>query len=293
MDNSTPSALKGIQVAMAKAGEDFELLVKSIYEEILSKEGFKTIKVSHDVKIKGKSGQAHQIDVYWEFNIAGITHRVAVECKEYKNSVSVGKIRDFHGAIHDIGNTKGIFVTTNGYQKGAVQYGEHVGIDLKTVSDPMQSELDLLSGVNTLQLNGRALYIDQCEMSPVFDMRWVKDNTNLKAGDYINFNGMNDEVCVVNSNGDKLHSILDLENMLPRGTLAREGLSHTYPFDNGYLLVPDSSLKPLKLESIKLTYDVCVLETSNTLRFKTIAKAILKDILSGECFLHKEESCIE
>ena len=278
---------------MAKAGEDFELLVKSIYEEILGKGGFETIKVSHNVKIEGKSGQAHQIDVYWEFKVAGITHRVAVECKEYKNSVSVGKVRDFHGAISDIGNIKGIFVTTNGYQKGAVQYAEFVGIDLKTVSDPLQSELDSLPGINTLQLNGKAIYIGKCEMSPIFDMRWIEENTHLKAGDYFDFNGMNNEVCVMNSNGDKLHTILDLENKLPRGNLAAQELDHTYQFDNGYLLVPNSGVVPLKLKSIKFTYDVCVIETSNTIRFKTIAKAILKDILSGEFFLHKEESSIE
>ena len=44
-----------------------------------------------DKKIQGISGCEHQIDVYWEFIIAGIRHRVAVECKNYSDSVSCQK----------------------------------------------------------------------------------------------------------------------------------------------------------------------------------------------------------
>ena len=62
-----------------KKGTGFELFVKAIYEEILDLEGYGTVTVEHDVKIFGKSGQAHQIDVYWEYKLAGVTHKVAVE----------------------------------------------------------------------------------------------------------------------------------------------------------------------------------------------------------------------
>lgn len=278
---------------MAKAGTDFELLVKSIYEEILEKDGFETIQVSHDVKVLGKSGQAHQIDVYWEFKIAGITHRVAVECKEYKNSVSIGKIRDFHGALFDIGNIKGIFVTTKGYQQGAIKFAESVGIDLKTVYEPSEEELDALPGINTLELNSRAICIGKSEISPIFDMVWIKENTDFKHGDSFSFNGMNNEISVVDSSGKRLHSILDLENQLPRGDEPAKGLTYTFDFDDGYFFVPNSDVQPLKLKAVKYIYDVYIIDISNTVRFKTMAKAILKDILSGDYFLHKEESHIE
>jgi len=39
----------------------------------------KTIVVRHDVRLKGRSGQEYQIDVYWEYKIAGVTHKVAIE----------------------------------------------------------------------------------------------------------------------------------------------------------------------------------------------------------------------
>lgn len=39
----------------------------------------------------------------------GVTHRVAIECKNYSSEVSVGKVRDFFGVLHDISNVNGIF----------------------------------------------------------------------------------------------------------------------------------------------------------------------------------------
>jgi hypothetical protein len=33
----------------------------------------------------------------------------AIECKNYSKEVSVGRVRDFFGVIHDVGNVKGIF----------------------------------------------------------------------------------------------------------------------------------------------------------------------------------------
>jgi hypothetical protein len=79
-----------------KPGTEFELFVKAIYEEVLTLEGFNTVKVEHNISLFGQSGrQAHQIDVYWEFKLAGVTHKVAIECKEYKNNVPMEKSKYF------------------------------------------------------------------------------------------------------------------------------------------------------------------------------------------------------
>jgi len=36
--------------------------------------------------------------------------RVAIECKNYLNEITVGKVRDFHSVLSDIGNINGIKV---------------------------------------------------------------------------------------------------------------------------------------------------------------------------------------
>ena len=85
---------------------EYEKLAQEVYQALHDAEGFNTVNVQHNVKVLGKSGCKHQIDVYWEFKITGETHRVAIECKDYSSCVSVGKVRDFFGVIHDIGNIK-------------------------------------------------------------------------------------------------------------------------------------------------------------------------------------------
>ena len=43
--------------------------------------------------------------------MANVTSRFAIECKNYNQTISLGRIRDFHSIIRDIGNTNGIMVT--------------------------------------------------------------------------------------------------------------------------------------------------------------------------------------
>jgi hypothetical protein len=54
-----------------KTGISYELLVQSIFQEIHDQEDIRTIKVEHDVDIKGLT-TTHQIDVLWRFAKGGI-----------------------------------------------------------------------------------------------------------------------------------------------------------------------------------------------------------------------------
>ncbi len=92
-------------------GTEYELFVRGVYEAVLKAEGVESIKEKHDIKLVGKSGCEHQIDVYWEFKIAGQTYRTAIECKAFNSDVAIGRIRDFYGVLADVPNLNGIFVT--------------------------------------------------------------------------------------------------------------------------------------------------------------------------------------
>jgi len=82
-----------------------------------------------------------QIDIYAEAKIGIITHRLAVECKDYGPNKNVG-IEDLnkfvgviataraHGAVD-----KGLFVTTNGFTSSAKAYAITAGIDAITYPD--------------------------------------------------------------------------------------------------------------------------------------------------------------
>ncbi|MEC6899490.1 restriction endonuclease [Photobacterium piscicola] len=266
-------------------GKQFELLVKAIYKEILAQDCVDSIEVKHDVALKGKSGQEHQIDVYWSFKLAGETIQVAIECKDYKSPVSVGRIRDFWGALDDIGNIKGIFVTTTGYQSGAIKFANFQNIALKTVQKPTESELNPETSIQRIIMNGKLLGIDNIKMTPKFDVEWVIKNTDFKKGDPYTLSGRNDEIKVLDSNFNVLGTILDFENKLPRIPEQSQGLTHRFEFDDGYLHVPNLNSRPLKLQHIDFKYDTFTHEMNNTINLKLTAKAVLKDVITGELFL--------
>ena len=120
--------------------KEYEKFTQEIYQELVNNDVLKPTKVLHNVKIKGKSGQEHQIDVYWEYEIAGSKHKVAIECKNYDKTVAIGKVRDFYGVLSDLNNVAGIMVTKVGYQAGAKKYALEYGIELKELRAPFLSE---------------------------------------------------------------------------------------------------------------------------------------------------------
>ena len=272
-----------------KLGTKFELLVKAIYEEIISQDSLENITVEHNVKIIGRSGQPHQIDVYWEFLSAGVKHRVAVECKDYTNTVSVGKIRDFYGALSDIGNINGIFVTNNGFQAGAVTFAKHHGISLKTVSEPTEKELEDCLEIKTLVMHGSVLLVKNVKRTPILDVGWIVENTNLKEGDTFHFHGMNNEIKILDKDYNSQGTLLDFENKLPRTPENTTGLSHTYNFEDSFIHIPSSKQPPLKILALRYDYDTATIVMESTTRYKAIAKAVLKDIMTGESHLFERK----
>ena len=101
---------------------------------MLHSDGVENINVLHNVKIIGRSGASHQIDVYWEFKLAGVTYKTCIECKHYNSSVKKSHIAAFSAVLEDIGNATGIFATTEGYQEGALLFAQAKGIRLLLVN---------------------------------------------------------------------------------------------------------------------------------------------------------------
>lgn len=57
---------------------EYEKVAQQVYQAILATEEVETIKVLHNVLITGRSGVAHQIDVYWRYLKDGVEHQVLV-----------------------------------------------------------------------------------------------------------------------------------------------------------------------------------------------------------------------
>ena len=122
---------------------EYERFTQEIYQQLVNLDVVRTTTVQHDVKLEGRSGQKHQIDVYWEYEIAGNKHKVAIECKNYNKLVPIGKVRDFKGVLDDLNGVNGIMVTKVGYQEGAKKYAQEYGISLKELRTPRYGETSL------------------------------------------------------------------------------------------------------------------------------------------------------
>jgi hypothetical protein len=109
-------------------GATFESYVHFVYDAILNLRGEK-IQVSRNTVFRINERESYEIDIYYEFVHAGVSHRVAVECKDWRKPVDQGQVLLFHQKIKNIGDeVVGVFVSRAGYQSGAIQVAKRHGI---------------------------------------------------------------------------------------------------------------------------------------------------------------------
>jgi len=115
---------------MASDGRGYELLTRTIFQQIVAQSAARTIQVKHDVVLDGKT-TSHQIDVYWEFEFGDVIYKTIAECKDWSKAVTQGELLKFKAVLDDLlGQPRGIFVTRAGYQSGARQVAGSNGIIL-------------------------------------------------------------------------------------------------------------------------------------------------------------------
>ena len=91
-----------------KNSTEYEKVAQQVYQAILATEEVETIEVLHNVQITGRSGVAHQIDVYWRYLKDGVEHQVLVECKYYKSTIDLIHARNLLGLVTDIPRSQGV-----------------------------------------------------------------------------------------------------------------------------------------------------------------------------------------
>lgn len=155
---------------------EYELLTQATYNAILAREGVQTVTVEHNVNIKGRSGVEHQIDVFWEFKQAGVTHRVLIECKNYASSLTLEKARNFFGVVHDIGNCVGIMVTKTGYQSGAAAFCRFYGLHMKLLRPP--TDKDWEGRIKTITVRMTARVPVSTEQRPIECELFLRPNSD-------------------------------------------------------------------------------------------------------------------
>jgi len=86
--------------------------------------------VWHNVRLTGRSGVEHQIDVYAEFRAPLHVSRIIVECKSYDQPVDKDVVMKLIHEVQDLGADRGILVTTSYFTPDAVSTVRGHNIDL-------------------------------------------------------------------------------------------------------------------------------------------------------------------
>lgn len=264
---------------------EYEKFTQEIYQELVNADVLKTTMVQHNVKLKGRSGQEHQIDVYWEYEIAGSKHKVAIECKNYNQAVPIGRVRDFFGALYDLVDVKGIMVTKVGYQKGAKEYASYYGIDLKELRNPNPGE----AVIGEVEMNfdisvRRCLFLvdvndSETEKFSVSRYKQILSCISLdKDSSWINATHIPLELIdrnIIDSNGTTITTLEKIEKELPKDSDSDIVFKYEEAFVN-------SRWGKIKINEIKYEYKYTNEKKIIAIDAQDFVKAILKDALNGE-----------
>jgi Restriction endonuclease len=252
----------------------YEKFIQGVYQALLESEGLKNVNVVHNIKIAGRSGCQHQIDVYWEYEIVGGLYRVAIECKNYKSKVKVGRIRDFFGVLYDIGNINGILVTKRGYERGVIQFADYYKINLVEAKAPPDIVINL-TGFG-IQVTNRTIYPDG---------NWLLKEGKIKPTDTefaFKFGGQLDtETNIYDSSGQKITDFYRMKSeLLGRHWSEQQDLKEAFTFEDGWIDTLD--VGRIKITHVVFTYNILSATTTATIKGEETGSAIVREVKTNK-----------
>ncbi len=262
---------------LCETSKDYELLTQKIYKAILESEGVENLEVKHDEKVRGKSGVEHQIDVFWEYKYAGVSHKVLIECKYYSKAVSLIHARNMLGLLNDIPNSQGLLVTTQGFQSGVIDFCNHYEINLKRIRPPKGSDWD--GCIQIVNVNGEVYQNQYLNLGFSFDARDEKTKVFFEVnGKEISFNAYD---VTVEDEGEKyfIGKWLDKNIISNLAELGVEREDVIEP-DDAYVIL--SSGDKLKLRNVKVLWELTKQDLSISVDAMDFVHAVLEDFGSGK-----------
>lgn len=240
-------------------GREYEEFVQQLHQALLDAERVgnqRNISVERNKKIIDNCGIYREFDIYWEYELAGITYKTVIECKDYSSRVSVEKIDALIGKIRDIPDLKAVFATTNGYQSGAEKKAKANRIDLLIVRE--QRDEDWVSEDGTpylkeIHIRAHAIMpVFVKEFSPSISRKWVEENTEIDPNSLGHLSGLNNEIFIDDVANEDRYSLHELQSRLSSTGRGEYGeFESTEHFEDAYLVCGD---RKLKLEAYRILY---------------------------------------
>lgn len=274
---------------------EYEKYVRDIQQTLLSAQRLETVQAVHNIELEGNSGQPHQIDVYWEYRLAGLTHKVALECKLRGRKVDLGIVRDFWGVIDDIPGLRGVIVSPVGFTSGAIKYAQNKGVSLKVVRPA--SEKDYEGRIRKIVVDFRLKQAVNLQLQTNIDTVWYEENKTPQLEEFVTSMSASkrvrtDGIIIEDRSSGEAIILADLQNYLP--VLEIEDISGTHvwvkTFNDGYIVYPGGY--ELKLASLKVRYEIQQLEQSTIVGGEEVAHVLVQDALAGTLLFVDERGLI-
>lgn len=240
-------------------GSEYEAFVQKLQQALLDAEAIahqKNIKVERNKKIKDNCGNWREFDLYWEYELAGVTYKTIIECKDYASRVSVEKIDALIGKIRDIPGLKPIFATTLGYQRGAEKKALQNCIDLLIVREQRDQDWRDKDGNPFLREIHITMHLTPpvaiSKFSPRIDRQWVEQHTDIRPEELTEFRGLSTNIIIENRANADTYSLHQLQSRLC--VVEDECLGEfnkTVEFQDAYL---ECDGRRLKLLSYEISY---------------------------------------
>ncbi len=227
---------------MAKMGSEYEKFVQKLQQALLNSESLSkqhNIIVERNKKIIDNAGIKREFDLYWEYELAGITYKTIIECKDYSSKISIEKIDALMGKIHDLPDIKPLFATKIGYQSGAETKAKQNKIDLLIVREQNDNDWKDENGnplVKVIEINLHALSpATITKFQPFIDRDWVLQNTNIDVSKPLSFGANNNEIFIDNRASGERYSLYDLASTLDSKDNQYGSFTNKEKFEDAYI----------------------------------------------------------
>lgn len=247
-------------------GKDYEIFVQNLQQTLLDSDNLgnkKNIKVERNKIIKDNCGIDRQFDLYWEYELGGITYKTIIECKDYASRIVVEKIDALIGKIRDIPDLKPIIATKTGYQSGAETKARNNRIDLlivRELSDNDWKDKDGNPSIREINIDYHFQFPAKItNFTPFIDQNWFEKNNQTNKA----ISHANDRIFIDDIENNEKYSLCDLQGKLATFSNGEYGdLTHTVKFNDAYLV---SEGLRLKINGYKVDYTLYkpVIETQN------------------------------
>ena len=164
---------------MPKRTNDFQTLIKHIYEQIVPAGG--TVTESGMLRDKD-SGDLREVDILVGYKYAGHEFSFMVECRDYSRPQTVEWIDSLIGKSKSLGVNKVVAVSSKGFTKSAIKKAQNNGIEtfmLEEANEKLWGEFPFKPGV--LLITGVAYQIQQVfyekdgSFIPITELDFEKD----------------------------------------------------------------------------------------------------------------------